>query len=138
MKRAMVFGSFDILHRGHLSFLKQAKRQGRWLIASVARDRFIRNEKDRDPVHTEQERLTHILETGLVNEAYLSDETPGTYLTVMRAKPDVICLGHDQDKLRENLVAWMKKQNFEIPIRVMKPYKRHRYKSSKLIHQGGI
>jgi len=135
MKRAMVFGSFDIIHRGHLNFLRQARREGRWLIASVARDEFIKNEKNRIPIHSEQERLTQILETGIVKEAYLADEKTGTYSTVLRAKPDVICLGHDQDKLRENLAEWMKKQNFDIPIRVMKPYKRHLYKSSKLIHR---
>ena len=134
MKRAMVFGSFDIIHRGHASFLKQARRQGRWVIASIARDAFIKSQKMREPIHSEQERLTQILETGIVKEAYLSDETTGTYSTVLRAKPDVICLGHDQDMLRENLAEWMKKQDFEIPIRIMKPYKRHRYKSSKLRH----
>ena len=133
MKRVMIFGSFDIIHRGHLSFLKQARRQGRWVIASIARDEFIKRTKNRDPVHNEQERLTQILATGIVKEAYLSDEVSGTYLTLMKAKPDVICLGHDQDKLRENLLAWMKKQNCDIPIRTMRPYKRHRYRSSKLI-----
>jgi FAD synthetase len=134
----MVFGSFDIIHRGHLSFLKQARRKGRWVIASIARDSFIKRVKQREPVHTEHERLTQILETGIVREAYLSDEVQGTYSTLQRAKPDVICLGHDQDKLREDLVAWMKKQNLDIPIYIMKPYKRERYKSSKLIHQGGM
>ena len=134
MKRALVFGSFDIIHRGHLSFLKQARREGRWVIASIARDAFIKNVKHRDPVHTEQERITQILETGIVREAYLSDEIQGTYSTVTKAKPDVICLGHDQDKLRENLLEWMKSRQLEIPIRIMKPYKRHLYKSSKLVH----
>lgn len=134
MKRALVFGSFDIIHRGHLNFLKQARRQGRWLIASVARDDFIKKTKHREPVHTEQERLTQVLETGIVREAYLSDQIQGTYSTVLRAKPDVICLGHDQDQLRENLVEWMQTNKLDIPIQIMKPYKRHRYKSSKLIH----
>ena len=121
-----------------MSFLKQARRQGRWVIASIARDSFIKNIKHRDPVHTEHERLTQILETGIVKEAYLSDEVQGTYSTLLKAKPDVICLGHDQEMLRDNLVAWMKRNELDIPIRVMKPYKRHRYKSSKLIHDGGI
>ena len=111
MKRAMVFGSFDIIHRGHLSFLKQARRQGRWVIASIARDSFIKNVKHREPVHTEHERLTQILETGIVKEAYLSDEVQGTYSTLLKAKPDVICLGHDQEMLRDNLVDWMKKHD---------------------------
>lgn len=104
------------------------------MIASIARDDFIRVAKHRDPVHTEQERLTQILETGIVKEAYLSDKERGTYSTVIKAKPDVICLGHDQEELRKNLVEWMQKEKIDIPIRIMKPYRRHRYRSSKLIH----
>jgi glycerol-3-phosphate cytidylyltransferase len=133
MKRAMVFGSFDIIHRGHLSFLRQARRKGRWLIASVARDSFIKSEKNREPVHSEQERITQVLETKLVREAYLADEKIGTYTTVLKAKPDVICLGHDQERLKANLEEWMQKEKIEIPIYVLKPFKPERYKSSKLI-----
>jgi len=63
----------------------------------------------------------------------LSDEIQGTYLTVLKAKPDMICVGHDQDELRENLVEWMKKQKLDIPIQILKPYIRHLYRSSRLI-----
>ena len=135
MKRAMVFGSFDIIHPGHLSFLRQARRKGRWLIASVARDSFIQTEKKREPVHSEQERITQILETGIVKEAYLADKQIGTYATLRKAKPDVICLGHDQERLQANLEEWMKKERLTIPIYVLKPFKPERYKSSKLIHR---
>jgi FAD synthetase len=135
MKRAMVFGSFDIIHPGHLSFLKQARRKGRWLIASVARDSFIQTEKKREPIHSEQERLTQLLETRIVKEAYLADEKIGTYATLLKAKPDVICLGHDQERLQANLVEWMKSQKLAIPIFVLKSYKPEQYKSSKLIHR---
>ena len=133
MKKAMVFGSFDIIHPGHLSFLRQARRKGRWVIASVARDAFIKTEKNREPIHTEQERVTQLLETGIVKEAYLADEKIGTYSTVLRAKPDVICLGHDQERLQANLVEWMKNQKLEIPIYVLRSYKPEQYKSSKII-----
>jgi FAD synthetase len=135
MKRAMVFGTFDIIHPGHRSFLRQARKKGRWLIVSVARDEFIRKVKGRDPVHTEQERITQLLETGLVKEAYLADEQIGTYSTVQRARPDVICFGHDQDALKKNLLAWMSENNLHIPTWTLKAHKPHRYKSSKIIHR---
>ena len=85
--------------------------------------------------NTEQERLTQLLETGIVKEAYLADEKIGTYSTLLRAKPDIICLGHDQEKLQANLVEWMKNQKLEIPIYVLKSYKPERYKSSKIIQR---
>ncbi len=135
MKRALVFGTFDIIHRGHISFLRQARRRGRWLIVSVARDSFIREMKDRDPVHTEQERITQLLETGLVDEAYLADTQIGTYTTVKRARPDVICFGHDQEALRENLQQWLDRNGLTIPTHTLKSHKAHLYKSSKIRHR---
>ena len=133
MKRTLVFGTFDSIHPGHRSFLKQAKRKGRWLIASIARDSFVKQAKGRKPLHSEQERITYILETGLVNEAYLADEQIGTYTTVVRAHPDLICFGHDQKELRKDLEKWIKAQALEIETCVLKAYKPERFKSSKLL-----
>lgn len=138
MKRVLVFGAFDFIHPGHRNFLKQARRKGKWLIVSVARDEFIRTIKNRNPVHSEQERIAQLLNTGLVKEAYLADKNTGTYTTVRRAKPDVICFGHDQEKLKENLTAWLSAQGIAIPTYTLKPYKRHRYTSSKLIHRRNV
>ena len=138
MKRTLVFGTFDIIHRGHKSFLRQARKKGRWLIVSVARDGFIREVKGRDPIHSEQERITQLLETGLVKEVYLADEQIGTYTTVIRAKPDTICFGHDQDRLRENLCRWLEENGMKIPTCTLKAHRAHRYKSSKIIHKRKI
>ena len=133
MRRALVFGTFDSIHPGHKSFLRQAKRKGRWLIASIARDSFVREAKGREPVHTEHERITLILETGLVNEAYLADERIGTYSTVLRAHPDIICFGHDQEELQKDLEKWLESRQLEIQTCTLRSYKPERYKSSKLL-----
>lgn len=132
MKRVLVFGTFDSLHPGHLSFLKQAKRNGSWLIASVARDTYVRKHKNREPIHHEGERLAELLASGRVNEAHYSDESVGSYTIIDRAKPDLICLGHDQNRLREHLVEWLAANKRDIPILVMKPHHPERFKSSKL------
>ncbi|HEY4500387.1 MAG TPA: adenylyltransferase/cytidyltransferase family protein, partial [Candidatus Paceibacterota bacterium] len=47
MKRVMVFGTFDILHPGHLYFLRAAKKLGDYLIVSLARDVNVRKIKGR-------------------------------------------------------------------------------------------
>ena len=60
MKAVMVFGTFDILHPGHINFFKQAKKYGN-LIAVIARDRTVKQVKGRLPKYSEKQRLKAIL-----------------------------------------------------------------------------
>ncbi len=132
MKKVLVFGTFDVIHPGHVSFLKQARACGDYLIASVARDRFANEVKGRNPVHSEAERLSYIVSSGLVDEAFISDEVTGTYSLVLTQSPDVVCFGHDQNALRENFTRWLDRQDQTIETVTLKPFKPHKFKSSKL------
>ena len=38
MKKVMCAGTFDIVHKGHIYFLEQAKKFGDYLVVVVARD----------------------------------------------------------------------------------------------------
>ncbi|MFH1181685.1 MAG: adenylyltransferase/cytidyltransferase family protein, partial [Candidatus Woesearchaeota archaeon] len=55
MATVMVFGTFDILHRGHEHFLRQAKKHGR-LIVVVARSSIVRKLKGKPPMFSERKR----------------------------------------------------------------------------------
>jgi FAD synthetase len=132
VRTVLVFGTFDVVHPGHIYFLQQARMRGDRLAASVARDRFVARFKGKPPVHAEDERLRHVLDTGLVDEAFLSDEEPGTYSAVRRLRPQVICLGHDQDALGENLAAWMREEGVEATVETIDALEPGRYKSSIL------
>ncbi len=128
----LVFGTFDVVHPGHIYFLQQARKHGDRLVASIARDSFVKRFKGRPPVHGENERLRHVLNTGLVDEALLSDEEQGTYSAVRRLRPEVICLGHDQEALGENLLAWMRAHGVEAVVETIDALEPSRYKSSIL------
>jgi len=132
MRTVLVFGTFDVVHPGHVSFLNQARRRGDRLIASIARDDFVAGFKGRKPVHTEEERLKRILKTGLVDEAHLSDPIPGTYSLIRRCEPDVVCLGHDQDVLKRDLQTWLAEHEVSLEVETLKPYRPDLYKSSKI------
>ena len=63
MKTVMVFGTFDILHLGHIDLFLQAKKYAEHLIAVVARDERAKKIKGKAPIHSEEERrvlLGHI------------------------------------------------------------------------------
>jgi len=127
-----VFGTFDILHPGHASFLRQARRRGEVLLAAVARDSFVATFKGKAPRHDETERKRRLLATGLIDAAYLGDRKPGSYAIVRRLRPDVICLGHDQHLLEADLKRWIARESAAIEVRRLRGYRPDIYKSSKL------
>ncbi|MEM2636750.1 MAG: adenylyltransferase/cytidyltransferase family protein [Candidatus Korarchaeota archaeon] len=103
----MVFGTFDILHIGHIRLLKYAKNltgQDGELIAVVARDSNVMKIKGHPPVFNEHERLEILSELKMVDKAILGDENDFT-VPIKEWHPDIIVLGYDQSaKMTEELI----------------------------------
>ena len=78
MKKVMAFGAFDILHKGHEHYLKEAKNYGDYLIVLVARDQNIAKIKGKKAVHNELFRLEQIVKLDFVDEAVLGDKSIGS------------------------------------------------------------
>ncbi len=132
-KRVLVFGVFDFLHPGHISFLKQARKRGNELIIIAARDSAVRALKKRKPYHSERRRISALRRLPFVSRALLGDTTQGTYTVLKKWKPDVICAGYDQNALRKDLVSKMAKGIIPyIPIIKMHPHAPHKFRSSLL------
>jgi cytidyltransferase-like protein len=115
-RTAMVFGTFDALHSGHRYFLQQAKKRADRLVVSLSRDDFVRSVKGRQPEHAENERASRLRECGLVDEVRLSDLNPGSYELLLKVRPDLICLGYDQDLLRKSLRDWLAVKRWRLPL----------------------
>ena len=124
MKKILIFGTFDILHKGHLNLFKQARKHGDILIAVIARDKTIKKIKGKNPRHKEKTRLKNIKK--YVDKAFLGNKT-NKYAVIKKIKPDIICLGYDQNSFTKNL-----KKHFKKKIIRLKPYKPDIYKSSKI------
>lgn len=45
MKRVITYGTFDLLHYGHVNILRRAKEYGDYLIVAISTDEFNWNEK---------------------------------------------------------------------------------------------
>jgi FAD synthetase len=105
MVKVMATGTFDLLHLGHIFFLKEAKKQGDKLAVVVATDATVRKFKH-EPINPEDVRLNLIKELKIVDEAYLGHEDD-MYEIVEEIKPDIIALGfdqiHDEDKIKKEL-----------------------------------
>jgi len=94
MVKVMASGTFDLLHMGHIYYLKEAKKLGDELIVIVARDSTVRKMKH-EPVTQEKMRLQLIKELKIVDNAFLGKKDD-IYEIVEEIGPDIIALGYDQ------------------------------------------
>ncbi len=56
MKRVITYGTFDLLHYGHINLLKRAKELGDYLVVAVSTDEFNWNEKQKKCYFSYEER----------------------------------------------------------------------------------
>ena len=94
MVTVMASGTFDLLHMGHIYYLKESKKLGDKLIVVVACDETVKKMKH-EPVTSEQLRLGLIKELKVVDDAYLGKKDD-IFAIVEELKPDIIALGFDQ------------------------------------------
>lgn len=104
-KTVMIFGVFDLFHPGHHAFIHQAASYGSRLIVVVAPDAIVQRFKKRNPCDSQETRISNLSKLPEVTEAILGDTVIGTYSAIKTYKPDIICLGYDQNKLGADLSA---------------------------------
>ena len=132
MKKILAFGTFDIFHEGHKSFLKQTRKFGDYLIIVIARDKTVENIKKRSSQNNENSRLEIVRKSNLADEVILGN-LENKYKVIKKYKPDVICLGYDQGTFTENLREKLKEFDLvDTKIIRLKSFYPEKYKSSKL------
>ena len=55
-KRVITYGTFDLLHYGHINLLRRAKQLGNYLVVGLSTDRFNWNEKRKKCYFTYEQR----------------------------------------------------------------------------------
>jgi len=110
----MATGTFDLLHMGHIYYLKEAKKLGDTLVVVVATDSTVRKLKH-EPITPQEIRLSLIKELKIVDEAYLGHEDD-IYAIVEEIKPDIIALGYDQIHDETAIQNELKKRKLQAKI----------------------
>ena len=88
-------GVFDLLHPGHIRYLRDARAFGQALIVGVNSDRSVRSNKGDDrPVNPESERAELLLALECVDATVIFDE-PTPLAIISRIQPDVLVKGSD-------------------------------------------
>ena len=88
-------GVFDLVHPGHIRYLRDSRALGDALIVAVNSDRSVRANKGPErPINPEHERAELLLGLGGVDAVVIFDEdTP--YAIIRRIQPDVLVKGAD-------------------------------------------
>ncbi len=114
-KVAMCFGTFDRIHAGHEDYFRQAKELADELVVVVARDATVVDVKGDLPANGERERLRRVHDHPMVDEArlgYIEDK----YQIIEEVKPDILCLGFDQEAFVENLDAELARRGLSCTV----------------------
>ena len=128
MKKVIVFGTFDILHPGHVHMLKEAKEYGDLLVVVVARDETVCNVKGKKPIYDEKTRTQNLQRLKIADKIRLG--CLGDKYEVLRDEnPDIVALGYDQKVFVDNLEEVIPDH---AQIVRLNPYNADVFKSSKL------
>jgi glycerol-3-phosphate cytidylyltransferase len=91
----ITFGTFDVLHIGHVRIVERARSLGDRLVVGVSSDALNFSKKGRKPVYPERERMEIIGSMRAVDSVFLEEslELKADYIREHRA--DVLVMGND-------------------------------------------
>ena len=91
-------GCFDILHVGHIRYLKKAKKRGDILVIGLNTDRSVAQIKgEKRPIVPEKERAEVLSALEFVDYVVLFDE-PDPFRLIESLKPNILVKGADWPK----------------------------------------
>src|SRR3989344_6945091 len=94
-KTILAFGTFDLLHPGHISYLTQARALGKRLVVIIATDKNVWSIKGKTAINSQNARKELVEALRAVDKAIIGFEDD-MIKSVEKAKPDIIALGYDQ------------------------------------------
>lgn len=95
MKKVITYGTFDLLHQGHVNILKRAKELGDYLIVGVTTDRF---DMERGKINTHDdvvERIEAVRKTGYADKVILEESAGQKISDIIKYGVDIFAIGSD-------------------------------------------
>lgn len=73
MIKVITYGTYDLLHQGHINLLKRAKDLGDYLIVGVTTDSFDLNRGKLNVRNNVMERIENVRKTGLADKIIIEE-----------------------------------------------------------------
>ena len=95
MIKVVTYGTFDLLHYGHINLLKHAKALGDYLIVGVTADTFDRERGKLNVQQSLMERVEAVRATGIADKIIIEEYEGQKIDDVKRYDIDVFTVGSD-------------------------------------------
>ncbi len=123
MKKVFVSGTFDLLHKSHIVFLKDAKKQGDHLSVIVVSDNSVYENKGKYPINNQEKRIENIKKLNIADKVIdVGDNLYETLELICSLKPDIIVLGYDQKIKIKEVKGYLEKKGLKIKYYVSKEF----------------
>lgn len=95
MKKVITYGTYDLLHQGHINLLKRAKALGDYLIVGVTNDNFDRERGKLNVCNNVLERVEVVKKTGLADKIIIEDYVGQKIDDIQKYDVDIFAIGSD-------------------------------------------
>ena len=95
MKKVITYGTYDLLHQGHINLLRRAKELGDYLIVGVTNDNFDRERGKLNVTDNVLERVEAVKATGLADQIIIEDYFGQKIDDIQKYDVDIFAIGSD-------------------------------------------
>ncbi len=95
MKKVITYGTYDLLHEGHINLLRRAKELGDYLIVGVTNDSFDRERGKLNVRNNVLERVDAVKATGLADQIIIEDYIGQKIDDILKYDVDIFAIGSD-------------------------------------------
>jgi len=95
MKKVITYGTYDLLHQGHINLLRRAKALGDYLIVGVTNDNFDRERGKLNVRNNVLERVEAVKATGLADKIIIEDYVGQKIDDIQKYDVDIFAIGSD-------------------------------------------
>jgi glycerol-3-phosphate cytidylyltransferase len=108
MKNVITYGTYDLLHQGHINLLRRAKELGDYLIVGVTSDSFDRGRGKLNVRNNVLERVEAVKATGYADEVIIEDYVGQKIDDIQKYNVDIFAIGSDWEGLFDYLNEFAK------------------------------
>ena len=95
MIKVITYGTYDLLHQGHINLLRKAKELGEYLIVGVTSDSFDRGRGKLNVRNNVLERVEAVKATGYADEVIIEDYIGQKIDDIQKYNVDIFAIGSD-------------------------------------------